>query len=39
MELTAESWILGQAFKVSEAAEDAERHLLLLIEFWGSKSL
>lgn len=39
MEPTAKTWILGQAFKVCEALEDAERNLLLLIEFWRPKSL
>lgn len=30
MELTAESWILGQTFKFSEAPGNAETPLLLL---------
>lgn len=39
MELTAESWILGQAFKFSEAPEGTETPLLLVKEFCGPKSL
>lgn len=33
IELTFESWISYQAFKLGEAWEDAERHLLILKEF------